>query len=145
LGYSNRPDEKSLGSVAAIGFLLGVLSFLCTLSPQERDAHRPKPPVHPTSTPLSPGESKSFTTGHKPYAVQHCVATTTHAKQTQASSNWFSDGKSISRSRLRNIDLIHRLDLRQWMHTDSPDTTQDFPFQNRGETSSFRIDQRLLV
>jgi hypothetical protein len=56
LGYSNRPDRKSPGSVAATGFLPGVLSFLCALSPLERDAHRPKPPVHPTSTPLSPGE-----------------------------------------------------------------------------------------
>jgi hypothetical protein len=42
--------------VAARGFLPGVLSFLCALSPLERDAHRPKPSVHPTSTLLSPGE-----------------------------------------------------------------------------------------
>jgi hypothetical protein len=145
LGYSNRPDQKSPGSVTATGFLPGVLSFLCALSPLERDAHRPKPPVHPTSTPLSLGERESFATGHKPYAVQHCVATTTHGKQTQPSSNWFSDGKSISRSRLRNRDLTHRLDLGQWMHTDSLDTTRDFSVQNRGETDSFIIDHRLLV
>jgi hypothetical protein len=40
---------------------------------------------------------------------------------------------------------MHRLDLGQWMHTDSLDTTRDFPVQNRGETDSFRIDHRLLV
>jgi hypothetical protein len=32
LGYRNRPDRKSPGSMAATGFLPGVLSFLCTLS-----------------------------------------------------------------------------------------------------------------
>jgi hypothetical protein len=41
LGYSNRPDQKSLSSVAATGFLPGVLSFLCALSHLERIAHRP--------------------------------------------------------------------------------------------------------
>jgi hypothetical protein len=56
LGYNNRSDRKSPGSMAATRFLPGVLSFLYALSPLERDTHRPKPPVHPTSTPLSPGE-----------------------------------------------------------------------------------------
>jgi hypothetical protein len=32
LGYRNRPDRKSPGSMAATGFLPGVLSFLCALS-----------------------------------------------------------------------------------------------------------------
>jgi hypothetical protein len=41
LGFSNRPYQKSLGSVAAIGFLLGVLSFLCALSHLEKITHRP--------------------------------------------------------------------------------------------------------
>jgi hypothetical protein len=41
LGYSNRPDRKSPGSVAATRFLPGVLSFLCALSHLERIAHRP--------------------------------------------------------------------------------------------------------
>jgi hypothetical protein len=41
LGYSNRPDRKSPGSVTATGFLPGVLSFLCALSHLERIAHRP--------------------------------------------------------------------------------------------------------
>jgi hypothetical protein len=77
--------------------------------------------------------------------VQHCVTTTTHGKHTQASSNWFSDGKSISRSWLQNRDLTHRLNLGQWMHTDSPDTTRDFLVKNIGETDSFIIDHRLLV
>jgi hypothetical protein len=36
LGYNNRPDQKSPGSVAATRFLPGVLSFLCTLSLLER-------------------------------------------------------------------------------------------------------------
>jgi hypothetical protein len=36
LGYNNRPDWKSPGSVAATRFLTGVLSFLCTLSLLER-------------------------------------------------------------------------------------------------------------
>jgi hypothetical protein len=40
LGYNNRLDQKSLGSVVATGFLLGVLSFLCALSHMERIAHR---------------------------------------------------------------------------------------------------------
>jgi hypothetical protein len=32
LGYSNRPDRKSPGSVVATGFLPGILSFLDALS-----------------------------------------------------------------------------------------------------------------
>jgi hypothetical protein len=40
LGYRNRPDRKSPGSVAAAGFLPRVLSFLYTLSHLEGVAHR---------------------------------------------------------------------------------------------------------
>jgi hypothetical protein len=35
----------------------------------------------------------------------------------------------VSQSRLRNKDLTHRLNLGQWMHMDSPDTTRDFSVQ----------------
>jgi hypothetical protein len=41
LGYRNRPDWKSPGSMAATGFLPGVLSSLCALSHLEGVAHRP--------------------------------------------------------------------------------------------------------
>ena len=41
LGYRNRPDRKSSGSVAATGFLPRALSFLCALSHLEGVAHRP--------------------------------------------------------------------------------------------------------
>jgi hypothetical protein len=41
LGYRNRPDRKSPGSVAATGFLPRALSFLCALSHLEGVAHRP--------------------------------------------------------------------------------------------------------
>jgi hypothetical protein len=41
LGYRNRSDRKSPSSVAATGFLPGVLSFLRALSHLERIAHRP--------------------------------------------------------------------------------------------------------
>jgi hypothetical protein len=41
LGYRNRPDRKSPGSMAATGFLLGVLSSLYALSHIEGVAHRP--------------------------------------------------------------------------------------------------------
>jgi hypothetical protein len=41
LGYNNRSDQKSLGSVVVTRFLPGVFSFLCTLSLLERIAHRP--------------------------------------------------------------------------------------------------------
>jgi hypothetical protein len=41
LGYNNRLDQKSPGSVTATGFLPGVLSFLCALSHLERITHMP--------------------------------------------------------------------------------------------------------
>jgi hypothetical protein len=41
LGLQQQTDWKSLGSVAATGFIPRVLSFLCALSHLERDAHRP--------------------------------------------------------------------------------------------------------
>jgi hypothetical protein len=40
-----------------------------------------------------------------------------------------NNGKNGSGSRLRDKDLTHRLDLGQWMHTDSPDTARDFSIQ----------------
>jgi hypothetical protein len=56
LGYGNRPDHKSTGSVAATRFIPRVLSFLCTLSDLERDAHRPNHLFIQPQTPLSPGD-----------------------------------------------------------------------------------------
>ena len=57
LGYRNRPDQKSPGSVAATGFLPGVLSFLCALSHLEGVTHRSNNLVFQLQPPLSPGES----------------------------------------------------------------------------------------
>jgi hypothetical protein len=107
LGYNNRPDRKSPGFVAATGFLPGVLSFPCALSHLERIAHRP--PSHTqSSTAWSQQPMGKIDTGFP---------------------NWFSNHRMDSRPRLRNGDLTHRLDLGQWMHMDSPDTTQDFSVQ----------------
>jgi hypothetical protein len=103
LGYSNRLNRKSPGSVVATGFLPGVLSFLCALSHLERIAHR--------------------------HSFFHRL----------------SNGKNGSGSRLRDRDLTHRLDLGQWMHTDSPDIARAFSDSNRGAIDSFRIDQSFLV
>ena len=58
LGYRNRSDRKSPGSMAATRFLPGVLSFLCTLSHLEGVAHRSNNLFFQSSTTsLSPGES----------------------------------------------------------------------------------------
>jgi hypothetical protein len=57
LGYRNRPDRKSPGSMAATRFLPGVLSFLCALSHLEGVAHRSNNLFFQLQPPLSPGES----------------------------------------------------------------------------------------
>jgi hypothetical protein len=84
LGYRNRPDRKSSGSVAATGFLPGVLSFLCALSHLERIVHRPTT----CSTNLNHPSDLERALHHwrgRPHTVQHCVVTTTHwEKQTRA-------------------------------------------------------------
>ena len=59
LGYNNKLDQKSPGSVTATGFIPRVLSFLYTLSHLERDAHRPNHLFIQPQTPLLPGESVS--------------------------------------------------------------------------------------
>ena len=51
---------------------------LCILSPREK-CSQAKPPILPTSN-TSLTWRECFTTSHKPYAVHHCVATTTHGK-----------------------------------------------------------------
>jgi hypothetical protein len=90
LGYSNRPDRKSPGSVAATRFLPGVLSFLCTLSLLERVLLH-WPTSHTQSSTAWPQQS----TGK------------TDAAFLQA-QQW----PNGSRSRLRDRDPTHRLDLR---------------------------------
>jgi hypothetical protein len=57
LGYRNRLDWKSLGSMAATRFLPEVLSFLCALSLLERVTHRSNNMFFQLQPPLSPGES----------------------------------------------------------------------------------------
>jgi hypothetical protein len=57
LGYSNKPNQKSPGSMAATRFLSGVLSFLCALSHLEGVTHRPNNLFFPLQPPLSPRES----------------------------------------------------------------------------------------
>jgi len=57
LGYNNRPDRKSPGSVAATRFLPRVLSFLYALSHLEGVAHMPNNLFFQLQPPLSPRES----------------------------------------------------------------------------------------
>ena len=54
LGYRNRSDRKSPGSMAATRFLQGVLSFLCVLSHLEGVAHRSDNLFFQLQPPLSP-------------------------------------------------------------------------------------------
>jgi hypothetical protein len=71
---------------------------------------------------------ESLTGQQTSHAVQHCMATQPTKKQTRLfpqAQQW----KNGSGSRLRDRDLTHRLDLGQWMHTDSPDTTRAFSIQ----------------
>jgi hypothetical protein len=90
LGYSNMPDRKSPGSVAATRFLPGVLSFLCTLSLLERVLlHSPTSHMQSNTTWLQQSTGK------------------TDVAFLQA-QQW----PNGSQSRLWDRDPTHKLDLR---------------------------------
>jgi hypothetical protein len=76
LGYRNRPDRKSPGSMAATGFLPGALSFLCALSHLEESLTGQQA----SRSPILRGHNNP------------------RGKQTQASPNRFSSHRMISRS-----------------------------------------------
>ena len=80
MGFNNRSDQKSPSSVAATGFLPGVLSFLCALSHLERVAHRPSNLFFQFNH-LSLLERVLHKLANKPHAVQHCMATIADRKK----------------------------------------------------------------
>jgi hypothetical protein len=122
LGYKNRLDWKSLGSVAAIGFLPGVLSFLCALSRLERIAHRS------TNLPRSLA-LRGHTTNGK---------TKTSFSTGSAMEKWLRVTASEQRSHAQALSRV--VDAHKFSKHN-----KGFFDSNRGETGSFRIDHRILV
>jgi hypothetical protein len=76
---------------------------------------------------LSPGENRSQV--NKPPTQSSTAWPHNQWKNSHGFFPQAQQWKNGLGSWLWNIDLMHKLDLGQWMHTDSPDTTWDFSIQ----------------